>query len=481
MKKIRLLSFVLALVSLTVMVSAQNVAISDVSHSADASAVLDVYSTSKGMLVPRLTSTQRTGISSPATGLLVYDTDLSSYHYYDGSSWTELSYGNLWSRNSTTNLTWLTNMNDDVVIGNNTNPANFRFYVYGSTPQVSRFDGKVEFFDVAGGNRCAEIDKMGAASHGIMNLFDGAGTNTISLYSAGNSYFGAGNFGIGTTNPGFKLHVRDQNGLASPQQQIENSSAGATGNTSLNFATTALNLDYTIGTDNSETTFKVCNTPGLNPSAQGDGMTMLRTFKSGIVDFNNQSRARAFQGQNPTFPFGWGQPIPFAAWTPVDFDVLSYDQQFEFALASVPPYSPPGGPAQSFFTATEEGFYQVNARTDFILRDFDTQEEIHNPNYPGYVSIAIFVTDQNGNTSMYAQGNKLQGADNNPSGWNDLLNNLAPNVSDVVYLKQGETIEIWVWQNLWQNSIPLRIFNTDDPTFPGTPPSQTYVSIHKVS
>jgi hypothetical protein len=43
--------------------------------SPDASAKLDITSTSKGLLVPRMTSTQRAAISSPANGLLVFQTD----------------------------------------------------------------------------------------------------------------------------------------------------------------------------------------------------------------------------------------------------------------------------------------------------------------------------------------------------------------------------------------------------------------------
>ncbi|MDN5203266.1 tail fiber domain-containing protein [Fulvivirgaceae bacterium BMA10] len=56
----------------------------------NSSAVLDLSSTDKGLLVPRMTSAQRTGISSPATGLLVYDTDDNQFYYYDGSTWSEL-------------------------------------------------------------------------------------------------------------------------------------------------------------------------------------------------------------------------------------------------------------------------------------------------------------------------------------------------------------------------------------------------------
>jgi hypothetical protein len=54
--------------------------------SPDASAQLDITSTSKGILVPRMTAAQRTGIGTPATGLLVYQTDgVSGFYVYNGS------------------------------------------------------------------------------------------------------------------------------------------------------------------------------------------------------------------------------------------------------------------------------------------------------------------------------------------------------------------------------------------------------------
>ena len=41
----------------------------------DASAALDITSTTGGLLMPRMTKTQRDAISSPATGLLIYQTN----------------------------------------------------------------------------------------------------------------------------------------------------------------------------------------------------------------------------------------------------------------------------------------------------------------------------------------------------------------------------------------------------------------------
>jgi len=59
----------------------------------DPSAMLDVKSTTKGFLMPRMTTAQRLAISSPAIGLSVYDIDLDSYSSYNGSQWTMLGSG----------------------------------------------------------------------------------------------------------------------------------------------------------------------------------------------------------------------------------------------------------------------------------------------------------------------------------------------------------------------------------------------------
>jgi hypothetical protein len=55
-----------------------------------ASAALDVVSTTKGFLKPRLTTTQKNAIASPAAGLEVYDTTLNRPCFYDGTTWITL-------------------------------------------------------------------------------------------------------------------------------------------------------------------------------------------------------------------------------------------------------------------------------------------------------------------------------------------------------------------------------------------------------
>jgi hypothetical protein len=58
-----------------------------------ASAALQIDSTTKGVLLPRMTTTQRNAIGTPSTGLLVYDTDLLSVYQYNGSSWVAVGGG----------------------------------------------------------------------------------------------------------------------------------------------------------------------------------------------------------------------------------------------------------------------------------------------------------------------------------------------------------------------------------------------------
>lgn len=55
--------------------------------------VLDLRSTTKGFLPPRMTEAQRDAISSPPAGLLIYNTDASTLNLYDGATWGEVAGG----------------------------------------------------------------------------------------------------------------------------------------------------------------------------------------------------------------------------------------------------------------------------------------------------------------------------------------------------------------------------------------------------
>jgi hypothetical protein len=58
------------------------------------SAMLDITNTGKGILIPRMNTTERNTIASPAKGLLVFDNATSSFWFYNGGAWIEISSGN---------------------------------------------------------------------------------------------------------------------------------------------------------------------------------------------------------------------------------------------------------------------------------------------------------------------------------------------------------------------------------------------------
>ncbi len=57
----------------------------------EATAQLEVSSTTKGFLPPRMNNTQRNAITSPATGLMIYNTTSGKLNFYNGSNWEEVT------------------------------------------------------------------------------------------------------------------------------------------------------------------------------------------------------------------------------------------------------------------------------------------------------------------------------------------------------------------------------------------------------
>lgn len=97
MKKISIITVVLFWF-VYIPVFSQSLSINTDGSTANASAMLDVKSTLKGILIPRMTTAQKTAIATPATGLQVYDTDLNQLFFYNGSSWTAIANNsNYWT------------------------------------------------------------------------------------------------------------------------------------------------------------------------------------------------------------------------------------------------------------------------------------------------------------------------------------------------------------------------------------------------
>ncbi|RYG52133.1 MAG: hypothetical protein EOO01_07160 [Chitinophagaceae bacterium] len=124
MKKYFLLSF---LFPLWIQASAQQgVAINTDGSNPAPSAMLDVQSTTRGFLLPRMTTAQRNAISNPTNGLLVYDTDRATMYQRDGFFWRALLNTNHWNFSLTRNF--LYNTSDSIGIGTATPDEKLEIY-----------------------------------------------------------------------------------------------------------------------------------------------------------------------------------------------------------------------------------------------------------------------------------------------------------------------------------------------------------------
>jgi hypothetical protein len=84
----RLVIALLPLLFQSISLQAQNVGINETGANPDASAMLDINTSNKGLLIPRLSKAQKSLIASPANGLLVYQTDDTvGFWYYEQTKW----------------------------------------------------------------------------------------------------------------------------------------------------------------------------------------------------------------------------------------------------------------------------------------------------------------------------------------------------------------------------------------------------------
>lgn len=181
----------------------------------DASAMLDVKSTDKGLLIPRMTELEKEGIPSPALGLMVFQTDgLSGFYYHNGSQWVLL--GDEITQVGVANIFF-----EDVVvdgslcIGTDCNSTeSFGF----ATIKLKENNTRIEFRDTSTDPGDPDNDWMLEANespNGGLNAFfltDLTNNQRPFLVSAnaGNNAFyvdADGDAGIGLNNPMHKLHV----------------------------------------------------------------------------------------------------------------------------------------------------------------------------------------------------------------------------------------------------------------------------------
>src|ERR1700760_3698481 len=193
----RKLILLLLLLSAAALVRAQSVAINADSSLPDPSAILDLKSGKKGLLIPRMTQTQRNAIPTPATGLLIYQTDSTAGFYcYTATGWAPISNGSgsgsgdNWSINGSD----LTNSNTGNVGINATTPIKNQFQI--GNLGAAGFNGNQ--FALGNGNNAFAI--------GQTDTYTQLSSSTnISLMAKG----GTGSVGIGTIQPQNKFQIGD--------------------------------------------------------------------------------------------------------------------------------------------------------------------------------------------------------------------------------------------------------------------------------
>ncbi len=219
-KSLFLISFILS----TTLGFSQSVGINDDNSNPDGSAILDVKSTSKGLLIPRLTATQRTAIATPATSLLVFDSDSTAFFFYNGSAWEKVGSGTVSTGNQTLSLAGttlsiqngnsvdlatiqdgtgtdaqiLSTRNDSLFVTNVTSGVSLSKYLDNTDAQQLSFNNATGELSLSGGNTII----LPATSGG-----DNWGTQTV---QTGNGITGNGTTGsplildsIGIANLGF--------------------------------------------------------------------------------------------------------------------------------------------------------------------------------------------------------------------------------------------------------------------------------------
>jgi hypothetical protein len=211
MKKYFLLVF--AMVTANIL-SAQNIGFG--TNTPHPSAMLDVTSTTKGFLIPRMTSAQRLSIATPAAGLMVYETTTNSFWFYNGTVWNQLGTGGL--------SPW-------TVSGSNIYSSNTGNVGIGtSTGLLEKLSVKGNLFvthvnpnDITNGGNRAEFNLHGAGTgSGRVNFLNSDTTvgafishsnlaNRLTLQNGANTsqlvLHSNGNVGIGTSSPAEPLDV----------------------------------------------------------------------------------------------------------------------------------------------------------------------------------------------------------------------------------------------------------------------------------
>ena len=195
---------------------AQNVAINATGAAPVASAMLDITSTTSGLLIPRMSSVQRVAIATPATGLKVYDTTTNTFWYFNGVIWVQVLNANTgWALagNTLAGTEILGSTNNQPVRMFSNNTERMRILATGQVAVNSTATfANSTFYSLATGNN---------------NAVDGNAAGTGAAVYGQNTGTGQGVYGISTNATGLGLYGVNTNAAGTAIYGFNNAVAGA--------------------------------------------------------------------------------------------------------------------------------------------------------------------------------------------------------------------------------------------------------------
>lgn len=203
------------------------VAVNNDGSAPDPSAMLDIKSTTSGLLIPRMSTMQREAISSPGVGLMVYDTDTETFWCYAGISWVEILSGI---------VSLLSDADGDTKIDVEQSPDEdiIRLYTAG-TEHLKFTDGRIEILNTGGsvflGEGAGKSDDLSNSS-----VFVGKNSGWTNTTGDNNTAIGTQSLELNTS--GFQNTALGFKALQANTTQGYNTSVGAY---SLNKNTTGSN------------------------------------------------------------------------------------------------------------------------------------------------------------------------------------------------------------------------------------------------
>ncbi len=319
MKKLCITTLFLLTAFFTVQIRAQ-VGINTTGATPHSSAMLDVVSTAKGVLVPRMTSAQRDAIFSPATGLMVYVTTDNNFYYYNGTAWimivggadadwtvsgndmyasvsgkVGIGYHLPFKKLHVKDILQSTNTVEDIVVierGSTGTPA------AGLGAGLIFYNNSAQSTTSLSGRIASILETIGTGNTSAGMLFQtrpAGGNMTDAVYLDP-----VGNVGIGTRNPGTRLEITG----SAPKLTMNATTSTSPGIVFEENGSTIWNITADYSTD--KLNFSSASTTNLFQIDQSGGIDHIYSGSGNAYSLSGNSTAALAFFSNSNTTTGWG-------------------------------------------------------------------------------------------------------------------------------------------------------------------------------